>query len=150
MTRVLSLLTISCVVVVGCSNGPTQPVERPTGIFALRTVGGQAVPAKKWDGPFSETYVADTIRFDPNSLALFSDPTLERVTVVRDPGGTEHTFTSYVTYEQSGAVLHFPFTCPPFADCAVPDFTQGAIVGSQLTLTASSGLRTPLIYERIQ
>lgn len=135
-----------------CSNGPFEPGPAlNTGVFVLRTVAGEALPSRMWDSPMSLTFLADTIRFDPSILALFSDPTLSRTTVFRDAQGVEQVPIRYVQYQLDRSALTFNNECPPNASCAPPEILSGRFsTADQLIITANTIYRSPLVYERIQ
>lgn len=150
MRKTLSVLTLSCAVAMACSEGPSEPGPAPnTGVFVLRTVAGEALPSRLWDSPMSLTFIADTIRFDPSVLALFSDPTLERRTVWRDAQGAILTPTRLLQYDIDRSTMTFNNACPPTASCILPELVSGRFSGDRLEVTAGGFYRSPLVYQRI-
>jgi hypothetical protein len=122
------------------------------GTFVLRTVAGESLPTPVRLDPFGGEYLADTLRFAPHSLALFVGPTAERSIVERQPAGATVQRVEFVAYDREGDSFAFSYPCGPgIADCMV-GFASGTLSGNQLEVIAhpNSGLRSPLVYERIE
>jgi hypothetical protein len=146
----LSLLALA-VVAGGCS-GSTAASELAEGTFVLRTVAGEPLPADMRVDQFGGEYLADTLRFTPLSLALFAEPTAERSIVERQPAGATVQRVEFVAYDRDGDSFAFSYPCGPgTADCMV-GFASGTLSGDILEVIAhpNSGLRSPLVYERIE
>jgi hypothetical protein len=145
-------LTLAAIVLAaGCNDASTAPVLGE-GTFLLRTVAGEPLPTRVRVDQFGGEYLADTLRFTPLSLALFAGPTAERSTVERQPAGATVQRVEFVTYDRDGDTFAFSYPCGPgIADCMV-GFASGTLSGNQLEVVAhpNSGLRSPLVYERIQ
>jgi hypothetical protein len=145
------LLTL-VVLAVGCSGTNTAP-ETSEGTFVLRKVAGEPLPASVRTDQFGGEYLADTLRFTPLSLALFAEPTAERRIVERQPAGATVERVEFVSYDREGSHFQFRYPCAPdpTADCMV-GFSTGTLSGDTLVVIAhpNSGLRSPLVYERIQ
>jgi hypothetical protein len=135
----------------GCNGSATAP-EVGEGTFVLRTVAGESLPTLVRVDQFGGEYLADTLRFTPLSLALFSEPTAERSIVERQPAGATVQRVEFVAYDREGDSFAFSYPCGPgIADCMV-GFASGTLSGNQLEVIAhpNSGLRSPLVYERIE
>lgn len=146
----LSLVALA-VVAGGCLESTTAP-EFAEGTFVLRTVAGEPLPAAVRIDQFGGEYLADTLRFTPLSLALFAGPTAERSIVERQPAGAMVQRVEFVAYDREGDDFAFSYPCGPgTADCMV-GFASGTLSGNLLEVIAhpNSGLRSPLVYERIQ
>jgi hypothetical protein len=146
----LSLLAL--VLIAGGCSGSTTASELAEGTFVLRTVAGEPLPTDVRVDQFGGEYLADTLRFTPLSLALFAEPTAERSIVERQPAGATVQRVEFVTYDRDGDTFAFSYPCGPgIADCMV-GFASGTLSGNQLEVVAhpNSGLRSPLVYERIQ
>lgn len=134
---------------VACSDVPTQP-ELGTGTFLLRAVAGTDLPTPVLANGFGGRYLADTIHFEPRSLALFAAPTIERSTVVELPAGGSQLSTEYIGYERRGDRFTFRLPCPLYGgDCAI-GFLEGVLTGEQLEITVPAPFRSPLRYQRVQ
>ena len=147
----VGLVTLA-VLAVGCSGTTTTP-EAAEGTFILHSVAGEALPAGVRVDQFGGEYVADTLRFTPLSLALFAEPTAERRIVERQPAGATVQRVEFVSYDRDGNEFQFSYPCGPDTggDCMV-GFVTGTLSGDMLVVTAhpNSGLRSPLVYKRIQ
>jgi len=147
----LGLLTL-VVLAVGCSRTTTAP-ESAEGTFILHTVAGEALPTGVRVDQFGGEYLADTLRFTPLSLALFAEPTAERSIVERQPAGASVQRVEFVSYDRDGNHFQFSYPCGPgtVSDCMV-GFATGTLSGDMLVVVAhpNSGLRSPLVYQRIQ
>ena len=152
MPRIRPSLFMLAVLAGGCS-GSTAASELAEGTFVLRTVTGEPLPADMRVDQFGGEYLADTLRFTPLSLALFAEPTAERSIVERHPGGATVQRVEFVSYDRDGDSFQFSYPCGPdtTTDCMV-GFASGQLSGNLLTVIAhpNSGLRSPLVYERIQ
>jgi hypothetical protein len=137
---------------VACSGTNTAP-ELAEGTFVLRKVAGVPLPTNVRADQFGGTYVADTLRFTPLSLALFAEPTAERRIVELEPAGATRQRVEFVTYDRDGNDFQFSYPCGPgsVTDCMV-GFATGTLLGDTLVVIAhpNSGLRSPLVYERIR
>ena len=147
MTRFLPLLLITSTLV-ACSRTLTEP-PFGSGTFGLRSVAGENLPSRIGSNGFGGTYLADTVRFEPRTLALFAQPTVERNTLVENPGGGLHPTVEYIAYERQGDIFQFRYPCPVDADCAI-GFIRGSLVGAYLEITLQPPFRSPLRYERVQ
>jgi hypothetical protein len=147
----LSMLALA-MVAGGCS-GSTSASELAEGTFVLRTVAGEPLPTSVRVDQFGGEYLADTLRFTPLSLALFAEPTAERSIVERQPAGATGQRVEFVAYGRDGDSFAFRYPCGPdtATDCMV-GFASGTLSGDMLVVIAhpNSGLRSPLVYERIQ
>jgi hypothetical protein len=145
-------LTLAALVLAAGCNGSTTAPEVGEGTFVLRTVAGEPLPTRVRVAQFGGEYLADTLRFTPLSLALFAEPTAERSIVERLPAGDTATRIEFVAYERTGDTFDFSYPCGPGTlDCMV-GLGSGTLSGDQLEIVAhpNSGLRSPLVYERIQ
>jgi hypothetical protein len=150
MPRIRLTLLALGLVAAGCS-GSTTASELAEGTFVLRTVAGEPLPTDVRVDQFGGEYLADTLRFTPLSLALFAEPTAERSIVERQPAGATVQRVEFVAYDREGDRFQFSYPCgPDTADCMV-GFASGTLSGNLLEVIAhpNSGLRSPLVYERI-
>lgn len=134
-------------ILVACSESPTAPTG--AGTYVLRAVAGATLPTPILSSGFGGRYVADTLRFEPRVLALFAGPTVERNTLVENPGGGLHPQVEYISYERQGAIFQFSYACPPYADCAI-GFIRGTLDGDHLEISLQGSFRSPLLYERVR
>jgi hypothetical protein len=145
-------LAILAAVATACGESTTSP-ELGAGTFVLRTVAGEPLPARMHVNQVGGEYLADTLRFEPRSLALFAEPTIERSIVERQPAGATVERIEFVAYDRDGDDFDFFYPCGggPAGDCFV-GISGGTLSGDRLEITAhpNSGLRSPLVYERIQ
>jgi hypothetical protein len=151
MPRIRPFLLALVLIAGGCS-GSTTASELAEGTFVLRTVAGEPLPTDVRVDQFGGEYLADTLRFTPLSLALFAEPTAERSIVERQPAGATVQRVEFVAYDRDGDSFAFSYPCGPgTADCMV-GFASGTLSGDILEVIAhpNSGLRSPLVYERIQ
>ena len=139
---------IACVALAAAAACSSTAPEPELGTFVLRTVAGEPVPTPVF-GAAGGNYLADTVRFVPRALAIFSMPTVERNTVVQLPGGGGvQTSVEHIGYERDGGTYRFQYACPPDTDCAI-GFVQGTVSGDRLTVLLSPPYRSPLVYERL-
>ncbi len=149
-TRFVPLLALG-LILAGCAESSTAPVLGQ-GTFVLRSVAGESLPTRVRVDQFGGDYLADTLRFEPMSLALFSGPTLERSIVERLQNGDTVRQVELVAYRREGDDFQFSYPCDDdTTDCLV-GFVTGSLVGDRLEVAAhpNSGLRSPLVYERIR
>jgi hypothetical protein len=150
MPRIRLTLLALGLIAGGCSGSITAS-ELAEGTFVLRTVAGEPLPTDVRVDQFGGEYLADTLRFTPLSLALFAEPTAERSIVERQPAGATVQRVEFVAYDREGDRFQFSYPCgPDTADCMV-GFASGTLSGNLLEVIAhpNSGLRSPLVYERI-
>lgn len=120
------------------------------GTFVLRAVAGVDLPAQVVGTIPDRRYLADTIRFEPHVLSLFSGPTLERVTKIEAPPFGTLISTDLIQYERDGNRFSFLYDCPPNADCIAQEFVSGTLTGDRLDIVLAPPLRSPLRYERLR
>lgn len=150
MRRCLLLLTGLAVLATGCSDSTTAS-RLTDGTFLLRTVAGEPLPARMRIDQFGGVYLADTLRFAPIRRPRFSEPRVERSIVERLPGGEIVNPIEFVAYHRDGNDFTFYYPCPADADCMI-GLASGRLSGDRLEVTThpNSGLRSPLMYERIR
>jgi hypothetical protein len=151
--RLIHLRSIAlAVIATGCGESTTAP-QLGEGTFVLRSVAGEPLPARERVDQLGRDYVADTLRFEPRSLALFAEPTIERSIIEREPAGGTVERIEFVAYVRDGDDFDFFYPCGggPAGDCLV-GISGGTLSGDRLEIIAhpNSGLRSPLVYERIQ
>lgn len=141
-----ALLTVLAAGLGACSTSPSGPITA-SGTYVLRTVAGAALPAPVATAQWGGRYLADTLRFEPRSFALFAGPTVERSGLRETPAGELQPRSEHVAYSRAGRTLTFLYYCPPDADCAPGEFLRGTLAGDRLEIELPAPYLSPLRYE---
>lgn len=107
-----SITRLCCVLVAlgaaACSD-PLGPGD-VAGIYALRSAGGQSLPATVTIGSFSFVILADTLHLRPDGSG-------RHARISQNPGGPPQRFDIDLRFETLNGRIEITFMCPPNALC---------------------------------
>ena len=158
--RGVALLSLMVVIASGCQSDETVTGDAsrdivtrgfgdgPAGVYVLRTVAGQALPAVIASHDFDHAVMlADTIFLHEDGTGGTSE--IKRV--IEDPKDGEQTRTETVAfaYQMTGSRLTVELPCPPLASCSAPPHYAGTVSPDALDLTIALNYRGPMHFAKV-
>jgi hypothetical protein len=140
--HVVPAFIIGVAALASCSASFLAPAVRDR--YALRTIGGDSLPAKFAVNPdFPGRIVADT-------LILRKDGSGEERTVVADiPGVSTRTTRVEFTYLLASNRIEISYDCPDMATCIAPPHLTGTRGTAGIIFDVSKVTRVPLVFDII-
>jgi hypothetical protein len=141
---------LACIAILAVGCGSPTDSNPLAGTFVLRTIAGEALPALAWETEYTAIHIiADTLLIPPRGRAE-ERRTAEVHSSVPHHSQKVHTTSSEIGIRLAAGRLELSYVCPPNANCVAGPHLIGRLTDVGLTFETASGMRVPLVYERIR
>lgn len=141
---------LACIAVLAIGCGTPTDAKPLAGTYVLRTIAGDPLPALAWQTEYTAIHiVADTLLIRPRGRAE-ERRMVEVHSFVPHHSQKVHTTRSELGIRFAPGRLELTYVCPPNANCVAGPHLIGRLTDEGLTIETASGMRVPLVYERIR